>query len=47
LQNLDAGILEPNYQEESLVIEIGKNHFDLLHPELIAGHLERLLSTLA
>jgi hypothetical protein len=46
LQNLDSGILGPNYQEESLVIETGKNHFHLLDPELIAGHLERALSTL-
>ena len=46
LQNLDSGILGPNYQDESLVIETGKNHFDLLDPELIAGHLEGVLSTL-
>ena len=46
LQNLDSGILGPNYEEESLVIEPGKNHFDLLGPELIAGHLERVLAML-
>jgi hypothetical protein len=46
LQNLDSGILGSHYEEESLVIESGKNHFDLLGPELIAGHLERMLATL-
>jgi pimeloyl-ACP methyl ester carboxylesterase len=46
LQNLDSGILGPNYEEESLVIETGKDHFDLLDPELIARQLERVLSTL-
>ena len=46
LQNLDSGILGPNYEEESLVIEPGRNHFDLLGPELIAGHLGRVLATL-
>jgi hypothetical protein len=46
LHNLDSGMLGPNCQEESLVIEPGKNHFEVLDPELIAGHLGRMLAML-
>jgi len=46
LRNLDSGNLGEHYREGSLLIEPETNHFDLLDPDRVLGHLEALLAAL-
>jgi hypothetical protein len=46
LLNLDTQILGPHYQDGSLVLEPDRNHFELLHPDLIEAYLSRIVAAL-
>jgi serine/threonine protein kinase len=46
LLNLDSGVLGPKYEDQSIVVETGKSHFDLLEPGLIRDYLEAIVATL-
>ncbi len=43
LANLDSGLLGNDYREDSIQIEPGADHFDLLSPERVNRHLAELL----
>jgi serine/threonine protein kinase len=44
LAHLDTGVLGDCYTEESIVIEAGADHFDLIAPERINRHLAEILA---
>ena len=44
MRNLDSGVLGARYREDSLQIESGLGHFDLLEPECVRKHVEGVLS---
>jgi serine/threonine protein kinase len=46
LRNRDEGLLGAAYQEGSIVIEPGTDHFDLEKPDLIERHLDALVDDL-
>ena len=43
LRHLDEGVLGPSFRDDDFHHERGKNHFQLLSPELIERHLDRLI----
>ncbi|HEX4684025.1 MAG TPA: serine/threonine-protein kinase [Gemmatimonadaceae bacterium] len=43
MRNFDTGILGDAYREDSLVIEPGAGHFDLVKPEIVARHLDAVV----
>jgi hypothetical protein len=45
LAQLDSGLLGPHYREDSIVIEPGTGHFDLLRAEVVQRHLGELVET--
>ena len=47
MRNLDTGVLGERYREDSLQIESGMGHFDLLAPECVRRHVEDVLAIVA
>ena len=47
LRNLDEGLLGPRYEAESIVTEATTNHFDLVDPARVEGHVRALVERLA
>jgi hypothetical protein len=45
MRNFDSGVLGEAYREDSLVIEPGTGHFDLVKPEIVARHLDAVVDT--
>jgi serine/threonine protein kinase/pimeloyl-ACP methyl ester carboxylesterase len=43
LAHLDGGILGPGFDDEDFFTEWGRNHFELLNPDLIERHLDWLV----
>jgi hypothetical protein len=46
LRNAETGLLGDHYREGSIVIEPDTHHFDLERPELVAAHLDALVTDL-
>ncbi len=46
LRNLDEGIFGPHYREDSIVTEIGTDHFDLVGTALVLRHVEEVVADL-
>lgn len=46
LRNAEAGLLGEHYREGSIVLEPETNHFDLVRPDMVARHLDSLVSEL-
>ncbi len=46
LENLDSGVLGEHYREDSIVIELDADHFDLIDPSLHRRHIEELVAAL-
>ncbi len=46
LRNIDESLLGPHYEAESIVTEAGTNHFDLLDPARVEGHVRALVERL-
>jgi pimeloyl-ACP methyl ester carboxylesterase len=43
LAHMDAGVLGPAFREDSIVIQPGAGHFDLLRPDVVQRHLDDLI----
>jgi len=43
MRNLDSGILGERYRDDSLIIEAGAAHFDLLAPQRVRKHVDDVL----
>ncbi len=46
LANLDSGVLGTRYREDSIHIEPGADHFDLVSPDTVNRHLGELIDSL-
>ncbi len=46
LEHLDHGILGPRYREETIIAEMGMNHFGLVDLDLHQRHIEEMLASL-
>ena len=44
LANLDSGILGEHYTEDSIVMEPGTEHFDLMDPEQVRKHVDAVVA---
>lgn len=47
MRNFDSGVLGERYREDSLQIESGMGHFDLLDPACVRKHVEDVLAIVA
>lgn len=47
LASLDSGVLGPQHREDSIVIQVGAHHFQLIDTALHRQHLEAMLGALA
>jgi len=47
LTNLDTGFLGAGYSEDSIVVDDGADHFDLLDPERIQKYIEPILQSVS
>jgi pimeloyl-ACP methyl ester carboxylesterase len=43
LAHMDCGILGPHYREDSVVVEPGTGHFDLLRSDVVRRHLDEVV----